>query len=310
MKKILISLSFIVIFISASAQSTIPNRGFEEWESATEAVSWTSSFNGMIMGMIPVNYVGGVRSDDAHSGSYAMKLQRQTITFGVNSIDIPGICQLGEFNIDSIMALIMSGGTDLDLARIVDGGAPFTEIPYNVKAWVKFNPEEGIVDTMRCHVFLIKHDDNLGNIIVAEGDFTTTESIEEYTEITIPIEVIVPDETPDFINIVFSSATSYNCGKGYVFIDDVSAETPLGITKINKTNFSIYPNPTQNFIIVQKNDNATFNIEFYDLQGKKVWEKSNCLPEEKIFFNNLAKGTYLVKLTQDSNSSFQKLVIE
>ena len=94
MKKILISLSFIVIFISASAQSTIPNRGFEEWESATEAVSWTSSFNGMIMGMIPVNYVGGVRSDDAHSGSYAMKLQRQTITFGVNSIDIPGICQL------------------------------------------------------------------------------------------------------------------------------------------------------------------------------------------------------------------------
>lgn len=310
MKKIFISLLFIILFFSLSAQSTIPNGSFENWQSTSEATDWTSSFNGTIMGVFPINYVGGAQTTDAHSGSYAMKLQRQTISYSIGTINIPGICQLGEFNLDSIIAIIIGGGVDLDLAKIVDGGAPFSEIPYNIKAWIKFNPEAGIIDTMRCHVFLTKYNAILGNVIVAEGDFSTTEPIEEYTEITIPIEVTLPDEIPDFINVVFTSAMGYNCGNGKVFIDDVTAETPSGIKEINKINFSIYPNPAQNFITIHKSDHEIFAIEFYNLQGKKVWEKANCSPNQKLFFHNIAKGTYLVKLMQDSNISYQKLVIE
>lgn len=83
----------------------------------------------------------------------------------------------------------------------------------------------------------------------------------------------------------------------------------------NQNNFTIYPNPNQNDFTIQYDgeDNELVTISIYDLTGKMI---------EKIAFNvienqntyplttNLAKGTYLISLTNGNKTDNQKLVIK
>lgn len=312
MKKFLL-ISFLSVFMlhfSVTAQNVIPNPGFENWESNSNATDWNSSFSTTIMGFIPVSYSAGTQTTDAHSGSYAMQLQRQTISAMSQTFQVPGLCQLGEFNIDTIISMVMSQQYDLDLARMMGGGVPFTQIPINVKAWVKFIPDGNVTDTMLIAVYLTKHNELTGDQIVAQGLYYNNNAMNDYTEVTIPIEVLIDGETPENLNIIFSTAAGYNCGEAELFVDDISVETPSGIKEFNSFSFSVTPNPSSDVITVHTQEIGAFTVEMFDLSGRKVLQLEKLTENASIPVAHLSAGTYLLQVTQDNKVSYQKVVIE
>lgn len=312
MKKFLLisCLSVFMLHFSVSAQNVIPNPGFESWESNSNATEWNSSFSTTVLGMFPVNYSAGIKSTDAHSGSFAMQLQRQTISVMAQTIQVPGLCQLGEFNIDTIVNMVISGQTDMDLSRMMGSGVPFTQIPFNVKAWVKFIPDGQVLDTMLIAVYLTKHNELTGDQIVAQGLYSNSSAMNDYTEVTIPVEVLIDGETPEKINIIFSTAAGYNCGEAELLVDDISVETPSGIKQFNSFSFSVTPNPSSDFITIHTQEIGAFAVEMFDLSGRKVLQLEKLTPATSIPVAHLSAGTYLLQVTQDNKVSSQKVVIE
>ena len=70
---------------------------------------------------------------------------------------------------------------------------------------------------------------------------------------------------------------------------------------------ALYPNPSNgNFSI--NNSNKIYSIEIYSIIGQKIFEEKNST-KSKITLPNSAKGTYLVRVTMDSNSVIKKLII-
>lgn len=84
-------------------------------------------------------------------------------------------------------------------------------------------------------------------------------------------------------------------------------KTPKTSVALDINNIVIYPNPSNgNFSI--NNSNKIYAIEIYSIIGQKIFGEENSTKSE-ITLPNIAKGTYLVRVTIDSNSVIKKLII-
>ena len=310
MKKILSISCMLLAFLSLNAQNVIPNAGFENWTD-DKADNWTSSFSMNILGLT-FNYTAGEQSTEAYSGNSAMLLQKKAMSVFGQEFSVPGICQLGSFNTDSITAMAMSmiggGEYDIDPFRMVTGGAPFTEMPTKVKAWVKYTPDIEATDALQVYVLAGKHSAN-GDIVLATGTYNSMEALLEYTEIEVPLEVSIADETPDFINIIFSTSKSFNCGGSELLIDDITVESETGVYEINSLSYTLAPNPAHEMLTIDLHNNLDFSVEMYDLAGKKVLTENRCNGQTSLNVSNLNAGAYLLQVRQGNKISSQKVVI-
>ena len=311
MKRLFLSLFLLSFLVASMAQNPVPNAGFESWTNGT-ADGWNSAFS-MTVYVFPISYSAGEASEDAHSGNYAMSLATQTITVATESITLPGICQLGNFETDSVQAYILGNlgdsGAEIDPAHFVSGGVPINAVPNNVKVWAKYLPDAMENDAMQIIVLATKHTVS-GDIVIARGTYKSMTMLDEYTEIPIPLNVEIADETPDFLNIIFSSANSYNCGQSELLVDDITVDLPSGVCNINALDCSVTPNPSSDYINVRLGNNDDFTFELYDLNGKKVLEVANCSNATAVDVRNVSAGTYIAKITQKNNIAARKIVIE
>ncbi|OXA88687.1 endonuclease [Flavobacterium hercynium] len=71
----------------------------------------------------------------------------------------------------------------------------------------------------------------------------------------------------------------------------------------------LYPNPTNgNFNIYFNNISSPYSIEIISILGQNVFEKSN-ITDSLSTINNLAKGTYIIRIHQDSETFNKKIII-
>ncbi|HQZ25297.1 MAG TPA: endonuclease [Flavobacterium sp.] len=99
--------------------------------------------------------------------------------------------------------------------------------------------------------------------------------------------------------------------KSRVAFDDLSwtCYSGLGLETLSQKEFKIYPNPSNgDFNIVFDDSNGFHSVEIFSLLGQKVFEKNNT-QSSSISINNLQKGTYLIKVTKDSKSRTEKIII-
>lgn len=83
----------------------------------------------------------------------------------------------------------------------------------------------------------------------------------------------------------------------------------LGTSTLLKEDFTIYPNPSKgNINVIFDNTNGNNSIEIISLLGQKIFEKNN-IQSESISVSNLQKGIYLIKVTKDSKSRTEKIII-
>lgn len=85
----------------------------------------------------------------------------------------------------------------------------------------------------------------------------------------------------------------------------------LSLYNFNVQNYlSIFPNPTNNFITIQNEENATENFEYkiVDLTGRIV-KNGNSKFNEQINIESLTCGNYIIQIQTDSNQFItQKLI--
>ncbi|MCF6364689.1 MAG: T9SS type A sorting domain-containing protein [Bacteroidales bacterium] len=99
--------------------------------------------------------------------------------------------------------------------------------------------------------------------------------------------------------------------EGSVMIRPVFGEVYAGISKPEKFEINIYPNPASNFLHIDYNKNPAENytISIYNIQGKQVFVKNN-FEENTIDISNLVKGLYFVRITDSANEFFNTKFIK
>ncbi len=110
---------------------------------------------------------------------------------------------------------------------------------------------------------------------------------------------------------VVISITDNSTASNRVGIDDISwtCFSGLGIETLSQNAFKIYPNPSKgNFNIIFDDTNGKHSVEIFSLLGQKVFEEKN-MESSSISVTNLQKGTYLIKVTKDSKSRTEKIII-
>jgi len=86
---------------------------------------------------------------------------------------------------------------------------------------------------------------------------------------------------------------------------------PLSTPENNENQFTLFPNPNKGtFSILLKNPLIeNWQLEVYDLLGKKVLMQNLNDSQTTIETNNLSKGFYNVKITSPENRSFNTKII-
>lgn len=89
---------------------------------------------------------------------------------------------------------------------------------------------------------------------------------------------------------------------GEVFFDPFECGVVMSVEDLNKSSFTIYPNPAKNSFFIESKEKG--NVTIYDLSGKKVLSKSKLTGKTQINVS-LPTGIYLVEF----NGSTKKLVV-
>lgn len=77
----------------------------------------------------------------------------------------------------------------------------------------------------------------------------------------------------------------------------------------NKNYVTVYPNPATDYIKIQADHKV--DIKLYDTSGRIVLEKTNISPDSPISVSDLAKGVYMISITEKgSQPKTQKLIIK
>lgn len=345
MKKILFVFVGVFAALQLSAQQpNISNPGFEQW-SSNHPTGWTTSISGSLTD-VPFNGVSfplslnfATQTSDAHSGSYALKLQAKSLdlsSFGGPTIKVPGVAQLGtagSFSISSttIQQLLSIDSTtdvssliqnlDMDelssLTNIFSKGEPFNMVPTAMKAWVKYLPPAGEMDTMLVLIGAYKEGETslmlLGDMPDTYGYFSLAERVENYTEITVPLEYNEEDLNCDSLVIVFMSSSFMNANTSTeLFIDDISFEFDyMSVESAERVKMQLYPNPAVNVITLSvENQLEMYSASVYDMNGKQLKRMDQLVGNTNIPVGDLSAGTYFLKVQQTGNTTVRKFVVE
>ncbi len=104
-------------------------------------------------------------------------------------------------------------------------------------------------------------------------------------------------------------APEINKGSAYVFDN---FENPYTIIKniCIKNNFDIFPNPADNYFYINSNINDNYDVDIYDITGKKILQYTNIKSTDKINITDLKSGVYIIRLSSKNIALTKKIIIE
>jgi hypothetical protein len=90
----------------------------------------------------------------------------------------------------------------------------------------------------------------------------------------------------------------------------LGGEATLGVAKLNVSKLAVYPNPVTNGKLYISSDNSIQKqVAIYSLLGQKVLE-TRAANNAEINVSKLAKGTYILNVTENGKSESKKLIIK
>lgn len=284
MKKTAVLFAVLLCLAGLQAQTPVMNGDFELW-SYGKPVGWTGGLHGTLtssMLNLPVELTFCSQSTEAHSGSYAVKLQSAdfTIPYVGYSFNLPGILQVGEasgFSIpmEDLIQLIQilqdtTSTPDLDsidieafysLAQLASPGVPCTSTPRYVTMWVKYQPDGEdevtvIAATKRNGEFVDYATGNFGDL-----------NPNEYQQISVGFEN--PGTECDSIMIIVFSAMSLNSAS-VLYVDDVALSNSVSVAEFEKIHENVYPNPASDVLNIEMEGDAAYRWALRDLTGRTL----------------------------------------
>lgn len=284
MKKTLLFgiLSFIIGF-SVMAQQ-IPNGDLENW---TENVllgyedpdDWqTPNQYTALLSIFTTTKVS-----DAAEGSYAAKLEAKD----VGGFVTPGVITLGSFTVDFI-----------NNTAYLTGGIPFTDKPAVLTGSWKNYPVSG--DFTMIIVYFTKYSSVKGQTdTIGIGQMIGTETVDSWTEFSIPIE-FSGTEDPDTMNLHVISSNMQNLQLGSViYVDDLAFEYEAGVNEINnEVESSVFPNPASENITFSLVENVNAELSIFNNEGRLVYSTTVNGNTHKIDVSLFSAGTYIYSFVE------------
>ncbi|RTY97350.1 T9SS type A sorting domain-containing protein [Flavobacterium sp. RSP49] len=131
---------------------------------------------------------------------------------------------------------------------------------------------------------------------------------------TIPYSSTATTTTIPNINVtgnVSITLSGNSTASNRVRFDDLSwtCAASLRVNELETKSFEIYPNPSNGNIKINfNNSNEKYSVQVFSVLGQKVFEKEYT-NSSSAAVNNLQKGVYLIKITNDSKSVTKKLIV-
>ena len=82
----------------------------------------------------------------------------------------------------------------------------------------------------------------------------------------------------------------------------------VGVCQRDKQNFTLYPNPTSNYVVLRHTEPIDF-VEIFNADGRKVFSETINSEETRLSLNNLPDGIYMMTIHSGSQSFTKKLVV-
>lgn len=322
MKKTVVLFTLLLCLVGMHAQNTVTNGDFELW-SYGKPVGWTGGLHGTLtssMLNLPVELTFCSQSTDAHSGSYAVKLQSAdfTIPYVGYSFNLPGVLQLGEASgfsipLESLIEIIQmfqdtTSTPDFDsvdieslssLVQLAAPGIPCTSTPRYVTMWVKY---QAVDDDEVTVVAATKRNGEF--VDYATNSFSDLNP-NEYQQINVEFEN--PGEECDSIMIIVFSAMSLNSAS-VLYVDDVKLSNGVSVADFEKVHENVYPNPASNVLNIEMDGDVAYQWELRDLTGRLL-KSGEGQGKTAVDVRTYPAGIYMLTFSVGGQKQTRKVVI-
>lgn len=255
--------------------AALPNFDFENWINYEyiDIDEWYT-MNGFLYS---AGVASAVQSTDAYSGTYSIELTTHDV---MGAYIIPGYLSIGEITMD-----------DLDPILPV----PYTYQPTTISGYYKYIP---VADD---EAFFSIQMDAAGETV--GGNMGPLAAVAEWTYFETELTY---SDVPETLELVFFSG---ELAGSVLYLDDVNFDFDTNNNISESQGFSIYPNPTSEYFVVNLGENSNSTIEIIDMQGRivKSVELSNSI--SRIDVSDISVGVYIVK-TNIEGQSAKKLIIK
>jgi hypothetical protein len=310
MKKLLLSLSAILILGLPKISAQLINADFETWTTNTLVPSamdpnggngtngwWDfNMFNSALLGGSPITVFRDNTSPSPYHGSYCAKIISDTMSASSYS----ALHTYG-FAYPKTNGLIITGNINVGFSGAsVKIGVPFTTDIRSFSFYYRYIPNG--VDTCSCTVVLYHQ-----RHTIAAGTWSNKNTVSSWKQDSVVLHYdSATNSKIDTIFIQFSACSLLSNPKQYDTMNiDYSSDIALGIGNINAPhdNVNLYPNPANSEINLSVTGQyRAANVEIYDITGKSIGTypiRNNFLT---INTQSLNSGLYIYKLLDDSGN--------
>lgn len=255
-------------------QDDVPNYNFETWED--ESVEIPNNWETMNPYFAHFGQVNVNKTSDSFEGTSAIELN--TVLFGTDTI--AGFLSKGTIDFGS--------GTPF-------GSVPLAFTPVNLAGAYKLTTtsvDEGILQ--------IQFMENGSLVGYHEEIFTPSAN---YTIFNSDIGMF---GTPDSMIFVVYSGNN----QGTVLkLDALAFDSDLSIDNNSIIDFTVSPNPADDFIHVELTDPSFKKARLLTLNGDIIWESTSISDLQSIDVTSFSSGVYFMSVTSEKGSSLKKVVI-
>jgi hypothetical protein len=210
MKKLLLFLVSATLSGLLTAQTVVPNGGFETWTnfgSYSNPDGWDTP-NEELMSIPFFGTTVVAKSTDHHGGDFSAKLETKHIT--LPPLDAPG--------------LIITANLTLDIASmsfVISGGVPVNDRPCHLTGFYKFLPKGG--DSCIVGIGLFRTTAGVRDSI-GHAEFSTKDTVPDWTPFSVWIEYDTV-ANPDTMQVyALSSAQEIMTPGTILYVDDIAID--------------------------------------------------------------------------------------
>jgi hypothetical protein len=175
-------------------------------------------------------------------------------------------------------------------------------------------PETDLSGMTMLHLDIWAQSQGVGLDLIVTGGASNRVNIAsndgEWSSVDIPLTAFPGLDLSKIFQMKFYGLDGANADGSYdIYLDNIYlyTGTALSVDKNNVLNVNMYPNPAKGFVNFSSASNETLDVAVYDMLGKEVL-RANAV-QSQLNISSLNPGMYFVNMTQGSNVSTKKLLV-